>query len=262
LYQKFLSFNESDDRHQLDEDDTEYTWDWPEKMLPICYRGCTVYECLDCRRAEPSVLAVDIGDEVCEESFHQPATSLQAWMEEWLDETDGPEPQWFRQLDDGQNFRTVTWRSFGGELFPTQMPWLVHLKHLTGLGLNGPRITDEHCIQLVHVPRLESLFLHGTKITDAGLAHVAELEKLNALDIGETQISDAGLSRLTDLPLETLSLGHTAVTGLGLRHLHAIKTLKFLDLTCVAVTESELTELEAALSECEVNWWPPGVTDG
>jgi hypothetical protein len=41
-----------------------------------------------------------------------------------------------------------------------------------------------------------------------------------------------------------------------------MKTLKFLDLTCVAVTESELAELEAALPECEVNWWHPGVTDG
>ncbi|MCH7726014.1 MAG: hypothetical protein IH991_05970, partial [Planctomycetes bacterium] len=218
---------------------------------PICYRGCTVYECLDCSLPDPPVSIVDLSDQEWEEPFHQTASSLRSWFEEWLNETDGPEPQWLKNLDDG-----VTWQSFGGEISASQLHYLARLKNLSGLGLNGRRITDDHLVHLSKLPKLDALHLHGTGISDAGLEHLAGLKNLRHLLLGETSITDAGLVHLKNLSLESLALGYTSITDVGLKHLYSLRTLEYLDLTSVPVTESGLAALEAALPECEVEWWP------
>ena len=251
LLDQFLDWN-----NYQGEDDPEEGWSWPSKVLPICYRGCTVYECLDCGVPEPPVSVVDISDQDWEKPFEQTSSSLRSWLEEWLDETDGPEPQWLKRFDDGQDFQTITWASFGGEMFASQMPYLARFKNLTGLGLNGRRVTDEHLIHLTQLPQLSALHLHGTGISNDGLRHVSALDNLRHLLIGETRISDPGLVHLKGLPLESLDLSYTSITDEGLKHLYALKSLKDLNLTSVPVSESGLAALGAALPDCEVEWWP------
>jgi len=245
------------DDEDLDDDDEmmpESKWFWPERMLPICYRGCTVYECLDCNLPDHPVSIVDLGDHDWNQPFEQTAPSLGAWLETWLKETDGPEPAWLKRLDDGQNFETVTYAGFS--VYPmrtAQMPYIVRLKNLEDLCLSHCPLSDDSFVYLRELTRLRRLGLHSSPITEKGLAHLTALVNLNHLDLAESRVTDAGLAYLADLPLETLNLAHTKITDAGLPHLYPLKTLRRLDLTSVPISEEALAALQAALPDCDVN---------
>ncbi len=49
LYCDFLGYN---DQQSGETGDPDHGWNWPERLLPICYRGCRVYELLDCNLRE------------------------------------------------------------------------------------------------------------------------------------------------------------------------------------------------------------------
>jgi hypothetical protein len=265
LYCSYRSWNDSDQNDEEDpDDDDEGTsepaskWYWPERMLPICYRGCTVYECLDCNLADPPVSVVDLGAHDWNEPFGQTALSLAVWFETWLQETDGPEPTWLKRLDDGQNFKTVRSASFN--VYPmrtAQMPYIVKLKNLRDLCLSGCPLSDDSFVHLRELKRLQRLQLHSSPITDKGLVHLAPLVKLTSLDLAESRLTDAGLAHLTHLPLETLNLAFTKITDAGLPHLYVMKTLRDLNLTCVKVSKRGLAALRAALPDCHVRWCRP-----
>jgi hypothetical protein len=196
VYRAYRSHNDLDhDDEDLSEN--ERNWHWPESMLPICYHGCTVYVCINCKLPDPPVCIVDVGNQDWNEPFEQTAPSLAAWFETWLRETDSPEPSWLNQLDDGQGFQTVTWAGFSATPMRTaQMPYIVRLKNLRGLCLSGCPVSDESLVHLRQLKRLQTLKLVGTKISDAGLHHLCALKTLRNLNLTGVPISEKGLAAL------------------------------------------------------------------
>lgn len=61
---------------------------WPEFYLPFCYRGCSLYSVLDCRKEDPEVLSIDLGltdfQNITTGSFTLESPSLLKWMEGWI----------------------------------------------------------------------------------------------------------------------------------------------------------------------------------
>lgn len=265
LYLAYRSWNDQD--HEEDENlpdgeedgdlpDDEGDWHWPERMLPICYHGCTIYECLDCSLTDPPVSVVDLSDHDWDQPFKQTSPSLAAWFETWLKECDFIEPHWLKHLDDGHDFQTV--KHAGFSVFPmraAQMPFITRLKNLEVLCLSGCPISDDTLAYLRELTKLRSLRLRSArKLSGTGLAHIVSLANLEDLDLAETQVNDAALAYLTKLPLQKLNLACTKVTGAGLKHLHELKSLKHLDLSRLPISERALAALEAALPECDVIW--------
>lgn len=59
------------------------TWRWPEKLIPLCYWGCTLYSYLDTDRG--TILFTDLeGLSDGAGDFLVEASSLSAWFERWL----------------------------------------------------------------------------------------------------------------------------------------------------------------------------------
>jgi hypothetical protein len=60
-------------------------WRWPDQLVPFCYWGCEVYECIDCADSRGRVIHFDAdlggpsGD-----NFDETFPSLELWLEDWL----------------------------------------------------------------------------------------------------------------------------------------------------------------------------------
>jgi hypothetical protein len=107
---------------------------------------------------------------------------------------------------------------------------LNRLRHLTFVGLDNAKLTDESLRTLGRMPQLEWLSLQNNHFTDDGLAHLSNLKCLRRLciDTGQSRFTDAGLIHLETLQnLEELGLRETLVTPQGVARLqHAVPGLK------------------------------------
>jgi hypothetical protein len=60
-------------------------WQWPSRLLPFCYWGCEVYECIDCSDPGGPVVHfdADLGGPG-KDNFDITARSLERWVLDWL----------------------------------------------------------------------------------------------------------------------------------------------------------------------------------
>jgi hypothetical protein len=60
-------------------------WEWPSHVLPFCYWGCEVYECIDCSNGAGPVVHfdADLGGPG-EDNLDVTAPSLEQWLANWL----------------------------------------------------------------------------------------------------------------------------------------------------------------------------------
>lgn len=112
------------------------------------------------------------------------------------------------------------------------------------LNLDSPTITDQGVLRLSEIPTLSFLRLNATRITDKGLSYLTKLPDLAYLELKTTQITDEGLKHLARLPkLQTLYLDDTSITGSGLKHLAALTQLRWLSLSNTRLDDKGLGNL-------------------
>ena len=63
-------------------------WDWPEKLLPICYLGCAMYACVDCADPRAKIIWFEPNPremgEPMEFALIPVNLSLEQWLWAWL----------------------------------------------------------------------------------------------------------------------------------------------------------------------------------
>jgi len=125
-------------------------------------------------------------------------------------------------------------------------PYWRGLPQLTGLSLQGTKITDETLTTLGSLKNLTVLDLSATRITAVGLAHLHPLVNLQQLGLAQLDIGDDDLPMLASFrELRTLNLANTAVSDVGLVHLSALPHLEHLVLARTGVTNRAIEHLAA-----------------
>lgn len=126
------------------------------------------------------------------------------------------------------------------------------LIHISGLVLNGGKITDAGLAHLRRLRGLKHITVEGSEITDAGLAHLREMTGMKHLSFNHTKLTDAGLKHLAGFrQLERLGLAGTQVTDEGLKDVSGCAQLKFLSLRGTKTTDSGLEYLKG-LTQLEI----------
>ncbi len=193
-------------------------------------------------------------------------------------------PKWARALlGDDFFFDVFAVESWSGDFGDDEAIYLKRLTNLEVLFLKGAQITDAGLANIKELANLESVHLSDTQVTGSGIKHLQGITKLKSVDLGNTQVTDAGLERLAGLTnLIYLNLSSTQVTDAGLQHLRDMTSLEQLNLSDTEVTDaglesvkgltnlSELNlhdtevtskgikELQKALPECVIFYWPNG----
>ncbi len=89
------------------------------------------------------------------------------------------------------------------------VPAMKALSRVTGLHLNGSKVTDAGLASLEGIDNIGHINLERTAITDAGLAHLKNMTHLRLLIVSDTNVTDAGVASLKK------SLPHLQVTRLS-----------------------------------------------
>ncbi len=138
---------------------------------------------------------------------------------------------------------------------------LAACRNLEYVHLSGSQLSDESARVFSQLPRLTGLSLQGNKLTDDGCVHLGKMTQLTDLWIGcvderRSPITDEGLAQLANLTeLDTLELQHSQVTNDGLPHLAKLKKLRWLILDSTPVTDA--SALQAALPQCKIQYSSP-----
>jgi Leucine-rich repeat (LRR) protein len=83
------------------------------------------------------------------------------------------------------------------------------LSHITGLHLNGSKVTDAGLAPLEGLDNIGHINLEGTAVTDAGIAHLRNMTHLQMLIVTNSKVTDVGVASLKK------SLPHLHVTNLS-----------------------------------------------
>jgi len=73
LYDSYAASNPDDDR-----------WHWPERLVPICHWGESVYSCVDCSVAEATIIVLDLTDYAPGRDLKELMVPLDVSIESWL----------------------------------------------------------------------------------------------------------------------------------------------------------------------------------
>ena len=73
-----------------------------------------------------------------------------------------------------------------------------HIGRVTGVSLNGPKVTDADLQHLASLTGLEGLELSQTNVTDAGLKHLKKLPRLRYVNLGGTNLTEAAIRDLRE----------------------------------------------------------------
>jgi uncharacterized protein (TIGR03067 family) len=98
--------------------------------------------------------------------------------------------------------------SDGDPLLAKIAPQIRALDQVTGLHLNGSRVTDAGLASLEGIDNIGHINLAKTAIGDAGLSHLKKMTHLGLLIVSNTYVTDAGLASLKQ------SLPHLRITNL------------------------------------------------
>jgi hypothetical protein len=73
--------------HQSNPDDPY--WDWPQRLLPLCYLGCAMYASVDCNTTEGVMIWFEPNPhqdgKTWDDAFIPLAPSIDAWLQAWLE---------------------------------------------------------------------------------------------------------------------------------------------------------------------------------
>ncbi len=132
---------------------------------------------------------------------------------------------------------------------------LEQLPEVTSVSLTEcSNITDAVVPYLLSLKKITYLELEGTSITDVGVTALRGMTTLRYLDLSFTSTTDASVRAIAELPnLESLSVAYTRITDSGLRSLCACKSLRCLMLQSCTVTSAGLAQLEC-LGRLEQLW--------
>lgn len=142
-------------------------------------------------------------------------------------------------------FPRVTGLSIDGSKITDEgLAGLKNLPIVASLNLESKSITDKGVLHLSKVPTFSLLRLNAARITDKGVSYLTDLPNLSFLELRTTQTTDAGLEYLGRLPrLHTLYLDDTSIAGSGLKHLAPLARLRLLSLTNTSFNDQGLAEL-------------------
>jgi hypothetical protein len=72
----------------------EPSWEWPERLLPFCFRGDAVFSCTDCARADSPVVRwnppVDWSWQTPADCISDETPSLRQWLSQWAETGEEP----------------------------------------------------------------------------------------------------------------------------------------------------------------------------
>lgn len=125
--------------------------------------------------------------------------------------------------------------------------------------LDASSVNDETMVHLESLPHLEVLMLlEQADVSSEGLKHLESLPRLKALILASGQIDDQGLVYIASRSnLEELEIQYQEdITDRGLQQLAALKKLKRLTLWKCGVTQDGVDRLQAALPNCEIDYYP------
>ena len=81
LYDSFSASNPDDD-----------SWQWPEKLVPICHWSGAIYSCVDCSSRDGSVVCVDLSEHGpgrdLKASMTPQCPTLESWLRSWAEGVD------------------------------------------------------------------------------------------------------------------------------------------------------------------------------
>jgi hypothetical protein len=129
------------------------------------------------------------------------------------------------------------------------------------LGFELTDLTDDGVEPIVSLPNLNELMLYGgrPRVGDKGLATLSGCQELETLKLINIDVTDRGLDALTNFPkLRRLTLFFdakgpaplTANAVIELRHLRNLETLR---IHVEGMNSTTLSELQAALPNCQVS---------
>jgi Leucine-rich repeat (LRR) protein len=123
---------------------------------------------------------------------------------------------------------------------------LANVRHLSGLTLEGPGISDDAVEPLKNLNKLESLVVIESKVTSAGLQPLSNLHQLRHLTLARLPgFDDDGIRHLAELrELETLSLDETAISDKSLAVVGGLHKLTYLSLARCDVSAEGLRSLQ------------------
>ncbi len=132
----------------------------------------------------------------------------------------------------------------GAKITDAGLAGLKNFPFIASLNLKSTTITDKGVQHLSKIPGLSFLRLNSTGITDKGVSYLPNLPLLSFLELKTSQTTDAGLKHLGRVPkLHTLYLDDTSVNGGGIKHLAPLEHLRMLSLNNTPFNDRGLMEL-------------------
>jgi hypothetical protein len=116
---------------------------------------------------------------------------------------------------------------------------------VTGITLNGDKVTDDAMGQVARFPKLKTLALKNTAVTAAGLAKLGSLVTLERLDLsGSKKIDDNAIAQIAHLAgMQVLKLNDTAAGDGAMASVARLSGLQTLELANTAVGDAGLAKL-------------------
>lgn len=242
--ERVISFPEKSlGRIFIDQEDTSFMQQWPERQSGIEARGR-----IKVPQSASILLATSYADAHCLGRL----SCLKPGSIQGLD-VDGSivTESYLKQIWAIKDLKTLV--LLGTSIDNRDLSQIVeHMPHLIDLDLGYTVITDKGIACLARLRRLSTLRLRKAPITDIGISMLAQSKSLTYLDLSDTQITDAALPALCKLTkLSTLNLARTKITDNGIYSLQSISNLKRLDLSKTALTDDGLANLVSHLPNLE-----------
>ena len=126
---------------------------------------------------------------------------------------------------------------------------------LTDLSLARTQMNDANLAHLKDAKGLRRLILDGCTIRGTGLVHLKDIPELTELGLGCPTLTDVFANRLIELKqLQKLALAGSGLSDAGIKHLSGLTKLESLDLRRTKATAAGITDLQAALPKCQIQW--------
>ncbi len=136
------------------------------------------------------------------------------------------------------------------------------LRFVSGLNMEGLRVTDRDMAQFSDLHTLDHLNLERTGVTDECLRWLSGFSRLRTLNLSDTRITDIGLTQVTPLRnLTGLWLSGTKVSDSGMSQLGKLHELQWLHLDRTAIDDKGLRELKQLHELTELYLEQTGIRD-
>ena len=141
------------------------------------------------------------------------------------------------------------------------MPHIARMTNVKELMIDGTGITDTGFELITSMSSLREVWITNTLLTDRSLKTLTSLPNLSELTFYPHEMTNDGLSHLPQITqLRSICIagvddgGAKHITDEGLKHLHPMTDLEtFTYVDELGVTEQGITDLKAALPDCDIS---------